>query len=139
MAETQTNKMIRYTAKAGAMGGLYILVDKVILKSASTTKSSAVCFGAIVVGSVVGQYLADTFIKENSLFGLLENGKSIESQGVQLAGSVATGTLIEKVIFNNSYSNDLINVQSIAILAVCNVVAELAVDVLYKRPLDAFD
>lgn len=140
MSETTNAKIMRYGAKAGIMAGSYVAIDKFVLRKSSTTKSTAICFGSIIIGSLVAQYVADTFIKDNTLFGLMKNGKSVESQAAQLAASVGTSTIIEKVIFKNSYnSSDLLNIQSIALLAGCNVAAELMTDVLYQRPIDAFD
>jgi hypothetical protein len=139
---TELNKnMIQYGVKSGLMAGTYVAIDKYLLKRTSTTKSIGVAFAAIVAGSLVAQVLADQFLMENTLLGLMPGGaKSIESQIAQVAGSVVAGSMLDKYLLKNSYSKDMIDYKSIAVLIVADLISEVAMDVIYqKQKIDPFD
>lgn len=137
---TDTKTVMQYTMKGAIMAGTYVALDKVVLKKSSTTKSMAISFCAIAAGSIIAQVVASQFLKENTLFGLLPNARSIESQAAEVAASVVAGIAADKYLLNNSYSTKSIDMKTDGLLIASDLLAEVAIDILFmKKTINPFD
>ena len=114
--------------------GVAFAADQFYLKQTDITKS--LTFAGSVAAGIYGGTLIGNMAPDLQL-PVLGSGKGLESRILEVGAGAGASYAVNTYILKNTYYRDDF-IQRVGVIVVCDLVGELACDVLAARPLSIF-